>query len=1252
MQKILLQIVTIVTTAVAISRADAKDAPDFARDIRPILSNACFHCHGPDDLTREADLRLDTQNGLFQQRDGYSIVNPGDVDGSELIQRILSHDADLQMPPADAKKQLTDQQKQLLVQWVQSGANWSQHWAFIAPVKPPVPEDAFGKSDGNEIDRFLHQTQARNGVEPSGEADVMSLIRRVWLDLIGLPPTVQEADEWAGRLVSAEASQVDELAWRQLIDNLQSRPEYGERWARRWLDLARYADTNGYEKDRPRSIWPYRDWVIDAINTDMPFDQFTIEQLAGDMLPNATTSQKIATGFHRNTMLNEEGGIDPLEFRFHAMTDRVATTGTTWFGLTLQCAQCHTHKYDPITHSDYYRLMAFLNNADEPSLELADASLDDEWKKRIAKAKELTRNLADKWPVVSSVSIPATLIKADALGASQADSGINSPDISPDDASPQSGPASIRQLDDSWLSPAPSHLPDRPTYVVRLTPETIDFDTVNLHFRTRGRRPGPGNSSGGNLVLSEIKVQAKLITATSQLDQPKDNNVRLIELPIESATSTVEQSGYELARSFDGDSSTGWGLHGPKGIPKDVEASFRLKQSAVSEVRQLAVGQDAQLQLVVSLSQQHGSSHSIGDFQIDLARQLSADEIEQRRQASIQTSYDDWLKEARANAVSWAILHPTSATSNLPILTIESDDSIFASGDTAKRDDYQITLAPADHVVTAIRLEALPDERLPNRGPGSTYYEGTLGDFFLTEFEVFSAYGKHSIEDASETYAQNRFGNNPATAKEAIDGDIQTGWSVHGRQGERHVAVFQLKEPIEAGQPIRIQMSFGRHFASSLGRFRFSGCQSQHGPKATDYASDIEELLRAPLSDLSVEDQNRLFQQFLFDSPKLREPVEQIRNLQRRPDSMSTLVFSERPENHPRPTFRHHRGEYLQPEESVTPGTPDVLHSWPVDQPANRLEFARWIVRAENPLTSRVVVNRHWATFFGRGIVETVDDFGLQGSPPDHPELLDWLAVTFVQDDAWSIKSLHRRIVSSSTYRQASVYRHDAAVSDPQNRLLTYMPRLRLEAEIIRDSVLNASGVLSLKKGGPPVMPLQPAGITEVAFGSPKWNVSGGEDRYRRSIYTMIKRTAPFAMVTTFDGPGGESCIAQRDRSNTPLQALTLMNDVMFVDLAKHAAVHLLADLPATESHPDLDSIRLEMLFRRVLTRVPEKSELADLKLFLQKQRERFQSNGQQVDDLLGRSAGIPAAVDHTEVAAWMTVARALFAVDEFVTRP
>lgn len=1093
-----------------VTNAVTAQSIDFARDIRPILSDACFRCHGPDEGTREADLRLDTRDGLFGDLGGYVVVEPSTPEKSELITRILTDDPDLQMPPVGSKQTLSDDEKLQLVRWVRAGAPWREHWAFLAPSVdstapgqpekrglPPLDDDRtpsqpWGRT---EIDQFILEAQRSAGLRPSSDADPYSLVRRLYLDLIGLPPEPADADRWIARIwpqpdsnrtdvtQKSAAANLDERAYEQLVDSLLDSPRYGERWARRWLDLARYADTNGYEKDRDRDIWPYRDWVIRALNADMPFDQFTIEQIAGDMLPGATTDQRIATGFHRNTMLNEEGGIDPLEFRFHAMTDRVATTGTTWLGLTLGCCQCHTHKYDPISHTEYYQLMAFLNNADEPQLELPTQDFEHQWNKNRRQATQLIDALVGEWSVASSKGKPL-----------QDDAGAPSDDSS------------------------------------------------------RNTKPHP----------------AEALSSTQRAD----------------AQRTIPPA---LAKAF-----------------------------------------------------------------------------------------SKWLEQERANLARWETLTPTRATSNLPSLHIQPDQSIFASGDTAKRDDYFVDFEPSSHPMTAIRLEALPDERLPARGPGSTYYEGTLGDFYLTEIKVEADGARCQLADASESFARNRYGKNPVSAKLAIDGDVQTGWSVHGRQGERHVAVFLLERPIPAGRKLSIQMTFGRHFASSLGRFRWSATSATNRPEARAHSDELSNLLKASATRLEPEQEDTLLTAFLMESPRLEKQTEKIRKLLARPSVPTTLVMSERESNF-RATHRHHRGEYLQPREAVDANVPAVLPRLPDHFQRNRLGFARWIVSPENPLTARVAVNRAWATFFGTGLVKTVDDFGMQGDAPSHPELLDWLAIQFVRADGWSQKALHRRIVCSSVYRQSARVNPQALSLDPNNRLLSYFPRQRLEAEILRDSLLVAAGKLSLKMGGPPVRPPQPAGVTEVAYGNPKWVPSQGDDRFRRSIYTYVKRTAPFAMFSTFDAPSGEACIALRNRSNSPLQALTLLNDVMLVELARATGERFQIE--------DTDSVaiqrQLTRLFRAVLVRPPSPEEVERLAAFYDSQLQQFRSaprlareflqpsdenqlappgdasssdDASSDDAIAGEVSSNPSEAAARQ-AAWSATARVLFGTDEAQTR-
>jgi cytochrome c553 len=1023
----------LVIAAAALPAAATAAGPDFNRDIRPILSNRCFKCHGPDEANQEAGLRLDHREAAIQELDsGERAIVPGHADASELVARIMSDDPDLVMPPPHTKVSLSADEKRMLAAWVEAGAEYAPHWAFLPPVKPEPPAVRDEGRVKNPIDRFVLARLEAEGLAAAQPADSATLCRRVHLDLVGLPPS---PDELAAFLADESPD-----AYEQLVDRLLASPRYGERWARKWLDLARYADTNGYEKDRPRTIWPYRDWVIRSLNDDLPFDQFTIRQIAGDMLPEPGVDDLVATGFHRNTMLNEEGGIDPLEFRYLAIVDRVGTTGTTWLGLTTACAQCHTHKYDPLTHTDYFSLFALLNNADEP-----------EW---IIPSEERSQRLA------------TTMAKVESLW---------------------------KELPGHWPAPGPA-------------------------------------------------------------------------------------------------------------------------------ANQLA-----------------GSSEPGGE---------AADAG--RRAVSLAERFDAWSRAESARAVNWQVVRPDALESSMPHLVVLDDGSVLASGDQTKSDVYTISLPRVGEPVKAIRLEVLPHESLPDWGPGLCAYEGPRGDFFLSEFEVRVPPKAARIEvaKASESFGGTAaHGKGVSGAAAATDGVMSSGWSTTGRQGRAEAAVFELAQPIAAGDPIMVTLRFERHFACPLGRFRLSVTDTA-GAEARGHSAEVEAALTKAPQSRSSEEREALLRRFLSTAPEVSDRVKEIERLEATlRGGLSTLVMQERPKDNPRPTHRHHRGEFTQPEEKVSPAVPAFLPQLPADAPADRLALAKWLVSPTNPLTARVTVNRQWQAFFGRGIVATVEDFGYQGDLPSHPELLDWLAVSFREPTesgglGWSLKQLHRLIVTSNTYRQDSTVTPPLAARDPQNLLLARGPRVRLEAEVIRDSMLKAAGLLSPKMDGPGVRPPQPEGVTEVAYGAPTWQPSQGEDRHRRGIYTFQKRTAPFAFTTTFDGPSGEACIARREVSNSPLQALTLLNDPMFVEIAQ-----ALGRLAATAG-PD-DAARFDLLARRLFSRSLEADEAALFADYLAEQRRRLAAGELDAAALAG---GEPDA-DIQERAAWTLVARAAMNLDETIVK-
>jgi hypothetical protein len=1123
--------------AALLATAGAARAVDFSRDVRPIFAANCLKCHGIDDKARKSKLRVDDrQTATAPAKSGKVAIVPGKPDSSELIRRVFSGDADERMPPASTHLTLSESQKQILRQWIAEGAKYQTHWAFMPPRQAPLPSVRNPGWAKNPIDRFVLAKLESMGLHPSPEVDRYALVRRVYLDLIGLPPTPQEAQEFV------DDPRPD--AYERLVDKLLASPQYGERWARRWLDLARYADTNGFEKDRPRTIWPYRDWVINALNADMPFDEFTIEQIAGDMLPHATAAQQIATGFHRNTMLNEEGGIDPLEYRFYASIDRINTTGTAWLGLTVGCAQCHTHKFDPITQKEYYSLMVFLNNADEPQLEISDLEVDrkrSEIEKQIA---ELTATLLDKWPVEDRVIWRQPQLTVTTMGDLEFEA-----DGEPVDR------VKLEVTDSTSKSP-------------------INFGEIKISV-TSDSAPSsgtPGEAEGGS--------PAQLLYKTASPTLPRN---------------------------------TGGGR---------VGQVFVLNKP---------VGPGGGLRWQVELDPKH--PYPLDKIRLSVGRAIpDSRPLEVRRREAMSDAFAAWEKQASTHAVKWQSIRPDSMQSSKPFLTVLDDDSILAGGDIVKSCAYDLTFHGDFRNVTAVRLEALPDDSLPGHGPGMTFYEGENGDFFLSTITLTANGNGAKFSKASQTFG--------SPASDAIDTDPQTGWAITGGTGKAQTAVFSLANSVGSAKELKLHMLFERYFAAPLGHFRISVTSDPGASEPQARPTEIEQILTRSVGERSQDEQQKLMTYFLSIAPELADARKEIDRLrQTMPPRLTTLVMRERPASHPRQTFVHHRGEFLQTEDAVEPGVPAFLPPLPRGQPANRLTFARWLVSRDNPLTARVQVNRQWAAFFGRGIVRTAQDFGFQGELPSNQELLDWLAVEFM-NEGWSLKKLDRLIVTSATYRQSSNVTPELLARDPENVLLARGPRFREEAEIVRDSALRASGLLSERIGGPSVFPPQPASITtEGAYGALKWKTSTGPDRYRRSLYTFSKRTAPFALYQTFDAPGGEVCVARREVSDSPLQALSVLNDQVFLEAAQAMGRH------CAECDED-DAARAREIFCRLLVRPPDSRELAMVLDFARSERERLGKEKENAARLAGEGKG-----DVVERATWTAVARAVMNLDEAVTK-
>ena len=1019
-------------------RGRSADQPkvDFARDIQPIFIKRCYECHGPD--KQKSDLRLDHKPDAA--RGGKSekpFWVPGKSAESQIIERVTLVEADDQMPPKGER--LTAEQVRLLRAWIDQGAVWPEeqkHWAFNQPLRPELPVVTNKRWPRNAIDAFILARLEREKLAPSPEADRATLIRRLSLDLTGLPPTITEVD--------AFLNDRSPQAYEKVVDQLLASNHYGENLARGWLDLARYADSNGYQVDLARSMWPYREWVINAFNQNMPFDQFTIEQLAGDLLPNATLEQKIATGFHRNTKINDEGGGDEEEYRTKAVKDRVATTGTTWLGLTVMCAECHTHKYDPISQEDYYRLYALFNTT--------------------------------------------------------ADKGNYSPD---------------------------------PAVAVPAPP----MGSMVSYLRDR---------------LATVRQQ--LATAEQQLP--------------------TEQAAWE--------------------------------------------------------------------------RKMAG-------QASV------WVTLDLTNAISTG----GATFTNLP------DQSLLATGLNSVYDTYQIEAETGLKNITAILLEVLPDPSLPKNGPGRW---GQTGNFILDELGLTAAPRSAGAGGTPETIY---FG--PATAdweqqyyraEHAVDRNPKTGWAIGPRFGERHFLIAELKTPVRFDSGAKLGFRFDSYHGNNhtVGRLRLSVTSEPDPSKLWPLPPQVADLLAVPLAQRTPEQRRQLAAHYRVVSPTIRNLEREIFRLNERETELAnkkftTLVMKERAE--PRTTFIHVRGNFLEPGKEVTPGTPAILPPLPDDQAPNRLALARWLVRADNPLTARVTVNRFWERLFGIGIVKTSEDFGKQGEFPSHPELLDWLACEFVTPTssqpstrnaqpahAWDMKHILKLMVMSATYRQSAATDDERLEKDAFNRLLARGPRFRMDAEMIRDQALAVSGLLNPVVGGPSVYPEQvpnlwkELGFLRPEIGMDEWPVSEGPELYRRALYTFWRRVCTYPTFATFDAPSRDVCISRRPRSNTPLQALAALNEPTLLEAARVFAQRILLSGGAD---PDQ---QIDYAFRLCLARPPTQLERQRLVKLYEQQLQGFERDTKSAEALVNQgSAARPASLDVRKLAAWMMVANVLLNLDETLTK-
>ena len=1010
----------------------AESRTDFNRDIRPILSDNCFSCHGFDASSREADLRLDTREGATVDLGGYAAIVPEKPDESELMKRITSADSDLVMPPADShRKPLKPAQVKLIRDWIAEGAVWGKHWAFVPPERPAITE-----LKTHPIDALLARELQRRGLKPAQRAEVHTLARRLHFDLTGLPP------QW--KRVQQLGSDPTEAEWEELIDELLASPQFGERMAMWWLDGARYSDTDGFQQDSTRTNWPWRDWVVNSFNRNKPFDQFTIEQFAGDLLPDATPEQKMATCFHRNHMNNGEGGRDPEESRVDYVLDRVNTTGTLWLGLTLGCTQCHDHKFDPISQRDYYSLSAYFNSIDE-------------------------------------------------------------------------------------------------------------------------------TGAAGGKAAPYLKVRSPSVS----------RQIKVAEL--EFADSNAE----------------------------------------LSVVRQQA-----------------------------------------------EREFEPWLasriNEVRNGFQPWTVLNAKRLLTSEGYTLKQTDDgTIIGSNTDLPQDDYIVTL---DQVsldrITALRLEVFPH---PDHTEGK-YSFAESGEFILTNIRLLVRQNGSSqirelefaraVADVEGTGVDSGY----KSVRDTLDDDPRKGWTTRTKPSDvPHVAIFELKEPLELSDDEQIDIYLMQRSLAPrelMGRFRLSATDQRGnavrkiGRMPMEELADVlaNDVVSTPAISASIPASLRksLLDQFLEDhalwqanrrrNDRFRS---QLSSVKKAAGDVNVMILKEREK--PRTTHILERGVWDQKGDEVTRSVlPVVLEAKP-EESRDRLALGRWIVDRRNPLTARVICNQVWQLFFGAGLVRTPSDFGQQGELPTHPDLLDWLAVEFMES-GWDIKHLVKLIVTSETYRQSSNISHELMELDPENRLLARGARYRLPSWMIRDASLRTSGLLDLTQGGPPVFPYQPPGIWRDQFmGRFTYTPSVGASQNRRTLYAFWRRSS--APTFLFDAAMRRTCEVVPRRTNTPLHALTLLNNTTSLESAR-----ALAD-QAVQSAEDSPSERIAFLFRSALSRNPLEAEVETLAAKLKTAISYYRKNPDQAARLVQvGQLGPPETSTLPEVAGTMLIANLILNLDESMT--
>ena len=1121
------------------------EVPDFNRDVRPLLSDRCFACHGPDAAARKAGLRLD----LRAEAVASGALVPGDVEASEILQRIVHDDPDELMPPPELNKGLNAAEVDILRRWIASGAAYDSHWAWEPPVAAPLP---IAPGFDHPIDAFLHEEMTSAGLTPNPRARPERQLRRLLLDLTGLPPTPDQV----------EAFLDGSLTWERAVDVALAMPAHGEHLGRVWLDAARYADTHGLHLDNERRMWKYRDWVVDSINQNQPFDAFTIEQLAGDLLPEPTQDQQIATGFVRAHVTTSEGGAIDEEYLVKYTVDRVETLGTVWLGLTAGCAACHDHKYDPISQREFYELFAFFNNTTEPTMDgnVVDTPpvlrvLEDEDQARIEAlreaiaARQVKLNRADsnldaeeaKWrddltAVLRGRWIDATPLEFTTVGGSRF---------------VQDASGALRAEDEGQATD---------TYVLHVEVPEDGITGIKLDLLKDASLPagGPGLSVNGNVVLSEVECVHHF-------------NDEAINVPIARASASLSQENYSIAAARDGKlgPNNGWALLDASRQTGDRSAEFGFGRTVFG----------GSLEVRFRFESQH-VAHLPGRFRIARSSQTEV------------LGLDVGL---------WEMAGP---------FDYDSDEAAFTAQDVSQPDLNWTPVDIRDGVVTPLDLPASANQLLRCK---IDLQIPEVVRLFLGSDDAVVVW-----VDGEEVH-RNRVARGAQADQDQVALDLSSG---------SHEIVIQVTN-FGGASAVAARFEAPREVGPNL---EVAAAMVREEPSPEDQA-----LVRSWWRE-NIWAEGQLLREASAEDEAMIASIEA--------SAPTTLVAAERSEM--RPAYILNRGEYDQPGDKVERDVPDFLPPLAETWPRNRLGLAQWLVSGEHPLTARVVVNRVWQHHFGIGLVRTAEDFGLQGEWPSHPELLDWLAVWF-RDSGWDRKALHRLIVTSEAYRRSTQVNEDMLRIDPENRLLARGPRHRLDAEVIRDLALSVSGLLVEELGGEPVRPYQPPGVWEAVgytgSNTANYEAQRGDALYRRSLYTFWKRTAPPPNMKLFDAPDRETCVVRRERTNTPLAALVLLNDEQFVEAARRFGARM---WQAAADHQG----RIDHGFALAVGRAPDEEESQLLLELFDEEQRRFTKDPAAATALLSVGSsepteGIPLA-DH---AAYAIIGSVLLNLDETITK-